>query len=115
MGEYLSISLRPKHLLVSFAVSVTLVGLLVGNAYLTYNIGGGFEPLAWVGFVVLIPPGLMYMLLSGIGIMPELRGRENFIESNPWLWIFCVIFYTIVIYVILGLKNSKKAQETQNS
>lgn len=111
---------RFKHFLISCAVSLLMVGFLVGNAYLTYNVGGGFEPLAMVGMVMLIPPGTIYMLLSNIGLMPELRGRESFIESNPWLWIFCVIFYAIVIYMILRLVgilhrrlNSKKLNDSK--
>ena len=102
---------RLKHLLISCTASLTLVGYLVGAAYLNYNAGGlgsAGEPLVWIGLVVLIPPGIVYLFFSEIKLLPELRGRESFIVSNPWLWIFCVVFYTVAFYMILRWRHSKK-------
>ena len=103
-----------KHFIISFTVSLIVVGFFVSNAYFTYNVGGGFEPFVWVGLMLLIPPGFLYGILGSIGLTPELRGRENFIESNPWLWIFCIIFYMLVIYLILRWRHSKKEQNQKN-
>jgi membrane-bound ClpP family serine protease len=109
---------RIEHLLISFFISLALVGFLVGIAYLHSNVvdlGVFGIVFMMIGVVVLIPPGLIYMPLSGLGLMPELRGRESFIQLNPWLWIFCVVFYTFVIYKILRRRKLKKEQQTQDA
>lgn len=106
-----------RHFLVSFIASAVVVGILVGNAYMEFNVGypSSFRPigeaLVWVGLVFAIPPGSVLWVLDKIGLTWELRGRESFIESNPWLWIYCVAFYTFAIYSILRFKyrrNQKK-------
>jgi len=97
------------RLLISFVLSAFVVGALVGNAYIVCNIGcpAFFEPIGQflvdVGFVVAIPPGFVLWVLANLGFEWQLRGRESFIESNLWLWIYCVFFYTIAIYLILSL------------
>jgi hypothetical protein len=97
------------RLLISFALSAFVVGALVGNAYIVYNIGCPvfFEPigqfLVRVGLVFAIPPGFVLWVLDQLGFEWQLRGRESFIEANPWLWVYCVLFYTITIYLILSL------------
>jgi hypothetical protein len=98
-----------KRLLVSFVLSVFLVGVLLGNAYINCNIGcPAFllpvsDFLLKIGLVFAVPPGSVLWILSELGIEWQLRGRENFITLNPLLWIYCVFFYAIVIYLILSL------------
>gem|GEM_PF-2058870 len=100
---------RFLRLLISFVLSTFLVGTLVGNAYLFYNVGcpAFFRPICelldWVGLVVAIPPGFLLWVLANLGFEWQLRGRESFIELNPWLWVYGVFFYTVVIYMILSL------------
>ncbi|MFZ1684486.1 MAG: hypothetical protein WAU88_10210 [Candidatus Zixiibacteriota bacterium] len=95
-----------RRLLTSFLWSFGVVGGLVGNAYVATSVGyPGF--LQWigmffvmVGFVVAIPPGLFFSLLTAVGLGWELRGRESFVESNPGLWVYCVVFYTFFVFAI---------------
>ena len=100
---------RIKHLLQAFIGSTLVVGLLVGNAYMASSIGypALIEPigiaLTAASFIPLIPPGYTWVALGELGLAPELRGRESFIEANPGLWVFCSLFYTIVSYAGLRL------------
>jgi hypothetical protein len=111
-----------KRVLVSCLMSVVLVGALVGNAYMVCNIGYP-PPLQLIGgiifklsFIFAIPPGIVLLLLSYIGLEWPLRGRESFIESNPWLWVYCVVFYVVFIYLILTwLGRQKPKKETEQN
>jgi hypothetical protein len=93
-----------KHLLKSAICSVVLVIILVGNAYVATSVGypDPIRPLGtallYVAFIFAVPPGLLFFCMQKLGIAWELRGRESFIESNPVLWIFCMVFYTLLIY-----------------
>jgi hypothetical protein len=96
-------SRKLTHLLIAFVLSLVLVGLPLGYAYAT----GGIDAIVLASLALLAAPALAYSLFSSIGMLPELRGRERFIASNPALWIFCVIFYTAVIYTILRWRHAK--------
>jgi hypothetical protein len=97
------------RLLISFVLSAFVVGTLVWNAYIVCNLGcsASYKPigelLLRVGFVLAIPPGFVLWVFAKLGLEWPLRGRESFIVSNPWLWVYCVLFYTIAIYLILSL------------
>jgi hypothetical protein len=105
-----------RHLLISVIVSVLLVGSLLGNAYMVSNVGysPGFEPvgeaLFTVAIVVAIPPWLVLVGLSELGLEWETRGRENFILLNPGLWIYCVIFYTLFFFAIFRLRHRYRSR-----
>lgn len=98
-----------RQFLTSFVLSLFIVGLLLGNVFF-FNKDGfpkfprpiGFA-LVYVGYIALIPPGVVYLGLAKLGFVPEPMGRESFIRSNPVLWIFCVIFYAFSIYFIRRL------------
>ena len=96
-----------KKVSVSFLLSIVFVGVLLGNAYMTTSVGypAFIQPvgtaLTVIGYVAAILPAIIYSGLAGLGVVPELRGRESFIRLNMALWIFCVIFYTLVIYLCL--------------
>jgi ribose/xylose/arabinose/galactoside ABC-type transport system permease subunit len=98
-----------KRLLTSFALSIIIVGVLVGNAYIATSIGyptflqSVGEFFVYVGFVVAIPPWMGSWILDKVGLAWELRGRESFIKSNMAAWIYCVIFYSFFIYLIRSL------------
>lgn len=98
-----------KRLLTSFVLSILIVGVLVGNAYVATSIGypAIFQPVGeifiYVGFIVAIPPWFGFWILGKLGLAWELRGRESFIELNMVAWIYCVIFYTLFIYLIRSL------------
>ncbi len=102
-SESMQSSRRLKHLFISFFVSLALIGLPLGYAYIT----AGIDAVVLISLALLVAPGLIYSLLSYIGLLPELRGRESFIVSNPWLWIFCIIFYAAFIYTILRWRYAK--------
>ena len=108
-----------RHLLISVLLSVVIVGLLVGNAYMEFNIGYPRflqpvgEALVWVGLVVAVPPWSILWVLNKIGITWELRGRESFIESNLWLWIYCACFYAFAIYLTLRFKHRRNQKKKQ--
>lgn len=114
--------LRLRHLAISLIISITLVSMLVGNAYMYTNIGyPGYldaigEAVLIIGMVLVIPPGLIYSMFSKFGLLPELAGRESFIEMNPVLWVFCMVFYFAVIYSILRVryKFNKKNEPAQD-
>ena len=98
-----------KRLLTSFVLSILIVGVLVGSAYIATSIGypAFLEPVGqffiYVGLIFAIPPWLGFWILDKLGLAWELRGRESFIESNFAAWIYCVIFYTFFIYLIRSL------------
>ena len=98
-----------KRLLTSFVLSILIVGVLVGNAYIATSIGypAFLEPVGqffiYVGLIFAIPPWLGFWILDKLGLAWELRGRESFIESNFAAWIYCVIFYAFFIYLIRSL------------
>ena len=105
-----------KYLIYSFFISSIVVSLLVGNAYMSSVIGYPWVILDLLGLalmmvsaIIALPPAIVYSLLSLIGVFPELRGRETFVESNPELWIFCAIFYTVYMY--FGFKNTNTEQK----
>lgn len=108
-----------KHLLLSFGFSTVVVGALVGNAYMACNVGypGFLEyvglAIVFVSFIVAIPPGIILSGLDLIGLTWHLRGRESFIQSNPWLWVYCAAFYTIAIYVVLRLRQRRIQRKTE--
>lgn len=98
----------------SLLISAVVVGVLVGNAYIETNIGYPailgpvIKPLFWIGLVAAIPPGTGFWALDKLGLAWELRGRESFIQANPELWLYCVVFYTLLIYSIRRLWNRRQ-------
>jgi hypothetical protein len=110
-----SVSRKIKDEIISFVISGVGVGALVGNAYMVNNIGypNGLNPIGfWVmmgSFVFAILPGIPILVLAILGWEIPLRGRENFIELNIGLWIYCVIFYAGLIY--FGLRYRRKHRE----
>jgi hypothetical protein len=103
-------SRKLAHILISFVSSLVLVGLPLGYAYMT----GGIDAIVLASLALLALPALAYLLFSSIGLLPELRGRESFIASNPALWIFCVIFYTAAIYTILRWWHARHSNRENN-
>lgn len=97
---------RLRQFVTSLIISAVVVGVLVGNAYIETNmgypaiLGPVIKPLFWIGLVAAIPPGSGFWILDKLGLAWELRGRESFIQANPELWLYCVAFYTVVIYLI---------------
>lgn len=93
-----------EDLLFACVASGGLVGLLTANAYGFTHFGypgplrylGG--ALVAVGLVLAIPPWVVVAVLHAVGLPLEIRGRENVVELNLWLWVFCAIFYVPVIY-----------------
>jgi hypothetical protein len=106
-------ALRFKHFIIALIISIVTVVILVGNAYISTSIGYPIILLDYiglafliVGFIAVIPPLMIYYLFTAMGPF-ELRGRESFIESNPFLWIFCVLFYTVSIYLFLRHRQKR--------
>jgi membrane protein implicated in regulation of membrane protease activity len=105
-----------RRLLTSIAIAAILMGIFLGNAYLYTNIGypSAFDrigsALLYVGILLAVPPGMIWSWLGSVGIVPELRGRESFIQLNPGLWIFCFLFYVLVSYLVAGLWRWYKAR-----
>lgn len=105
---------RLKDAIISIAISTTGIGLLVGNAYMASNVGypdvidqvGEVIMLASLIFAIL--PAIPLMIVSALGVEIPLQGRESFIESNIWLWIYCAIFYACLIYLILRCRRRGK-------
>jgi hypothetical protein len=112
---------KMTRLLTSFGLSIIIVGSLLGNAHLYCNIGypSLLRPVGlsfvFVGVLLAIPPGLVYLMLSYIGLVPELRGRESFIQLNPALWIFCFLFYTLAIHFIRLLWHRRKHRQSTDN
>ncbi len=102
---------RFRHAISSLITSIVMVGILVGNAYIATSIGypDKLRPFGWalvdIGFAVGMPAFVGYLGLQKIGLGWELRGRESFIESNIGLWIYCIIFYTLIFYVVARIWN----------
>ena len=102
-----------RHISYSFIFSTVIVSVLVGNAYMLTSIGySGIlkiigTAILFISFFIAIPPGMVYLFFQSVGILPELVGRESFIESNPFLWIVCVLFYTVIIYLVLRYRYQK--------
>jgi hypothetical protein len=115
-----------RKLITSIVISATLMGIFLGNAYLYCNVGYPScldrvgDVLLRVGIWLAIPPGMIWISLGNIGLVPELRGRESFIELNPGFWVFCFLFYVGLAYMGCGLwywrkarwKTRKDAQQT---
>jgi len=105
-----------RRLLISIAVAAILTGVFLGNAYLYTNVGYPSaldrigSALLYVGFLLAVPPGMIWYWLGSVGVVPELRGRESFIQLNPGLWIFCFLFYVLVAYLIAVLWHWIKAR-----
>ena len=57
-------------------------------------------------FAVL--PGIPIFILATLGLEMPLRGRESFIELNIGLWVYCVIFYSILIYFLLQYRRKRR-------
>lgn len=102
---------RPLAMVVSIAASTLLVGGLV------YLLTGGAlrglpqevrEAVWWVVIAVLAVPGILYVGLSKVGVVPPLVGRESFVESNPCLWAVCVVFYAGIIYCCWTLAMNRR-------
>ncbi len=89
------------QLFASLLLSVVMVGVLVGNAYYAWS-----EILMLVGLVLAVPALLGFMLLSSMGLGWQLRGRESFVQSNPGAWVYCVVFYTLLFFVIIRAVRS---------
>jgi len=110
-----SVSRKIKDGIISFVVSAVGVGALVGNAYMVSNIGypNGLNNIGfWVmmgSLVFAVLPGIPILILAGLGLDIPFRGRESFIELNIGLWIYCVIFYSCLIY--LGLQYRRKHRQ----
>jgi hypothetical protein len=110
-----------KKVLTSFLLSIVLVGVLLGNAYMTTSIDypAFIQPvgiaLTVIGYVAVIFPVIIYSGLAGLGVVPELRGRESFIRLNTALWIFCVIFYTLAFYLRLRYWPRKPKDSSKGS
>lgn len=108
-----------RRLLTSFLLSTLVVGGLVGNAYIQTVIGYPeiLQPIGlffvYVGFAFAIPPYLGFLVLNIFGLAWELRGRESFIESNPGLWIYCVVFYTLMVFSIRSLWQRYRHRRTR--
>ena len=87
--------------------SVLLVGILVGNAHMTLDVGWptliqGFGLfLLYVSFVFAILPALPLLLVEFMGVHLPFVGRESFIVRNLWLWIYCTVIYTIAFYFLI--------------
>jgi hypothetical protein len=105
-----------NKIITSFIISTLMVGILVGHAYYFCNIGypSLLEPIGgvlfFVSFIFAIPPAIGFWVLSKIGLAWELRGRESFIELNMALWIYCIIFYTLFIYLIRTLWHKYRSK-----
>ena len=102
----------------SFCVAVVLVGALVGNAYLTTSVGYP-GPLQFVGVLLMmmslvaaIPAYIGLAALTSIGLGWELRGRESFIQANPGLWVYAVVFYTLFIFVCIRATHYVRGRRT---
>jgi hypothetical protein len=108
-----------RHILLALSYSVLLIGSHVGNAYMACNVGypNFLENVGlgvmMVGLVVAIPPGIILWGLDLVGLTWQLRGRESFIESNPWLWVYCTVFYTVAVYLILRLNHRRHCRKKQ--
>jgi hypothetical protein len=109
-----TVTRRIKDGIISFVVSATGVCALVGNAYAVCNIGypKGLEYIGTgimiVSLVLAVLPGIPLWILATIGLEIPLRGRENFIELNMGLWVYCVIFYSILIYFLLQYRRKRR-------
>lgn len=105
-----------RRLLISVAVAAILMGVFLGNAYLFTNVGYPSaldrigSALLYVGILLAVPPGMIWYWLGSVGVVPELRGRESFIQLNPGLWLFCFLFYALVVYLIVDLWDWIKAR-----
>jgi uncharacterized membrane protein YedE/YeeE len=109
-----------RRILTSIVISAVLMGVFLGNAYLYCNVGYPScldrvgEVLLRVGICLAIPPGMIWIGMGNIGLVPELRGRESFIELNPGLWVFCFLFYVGVAYLGCVLWHWWKARQRTN-
>ena len=109
-----SVARKIKDGIISFVISAVGVGALVGNAYMVNNVGypngldqiGGWVMLGSLVFAVL--PAIPLFILSLLGLEIPLRGRESFIELNIGLWIYCVIFYSSLIYFFLQYRRKRR-------
>lgn len=95
------------------AIAWVGVGLLVGNAYLA-NITSYPPILEFLGVFItvvsilfLVLPGLSLAGLEWLGFEFQLRGRESFISMNPWLWIYCAVFYSVFLFLILCYRRRR--------
>jgi hypothetical protein len=105
--------------IISFVISAVGMGALLGNAYMVSNIGypNGLNSIGiWVmmgSLCFAVLPGIPIWILSTLGLQIPFRGRESFIELNIGLWIYCVVFYSCLIY--LGLQYRRKDQQKSKS
>ncbi len=109
-----SLSSHFRDALVSVIVCTLGVGILVGNAYIVCNVGYP-ELIQVVATVIMIaslifaiPPSIPLLILGLLGVDLPFEGRERFIQLNPWLWIYCVIFYAFAVYLYLRIRRRVK-------
>ncbi len=109
-----SIARKIKDGIISFVISAVGVGTLVGNAYMVNNIGypNGLNSIGiWVmmgSLIFAVLPGIPIFILATLGLEMPLRGRESFIELNIGLWVYCVIFYSMLIYFLLQYRRKRR-------
>ena len=110
---------RLKDAIISICASTFGVGTLVGNAYMSNNVGYP-SPLDIVGLLVMIGslvfailPGIPLLILGLLGVDIPIRGRERFVELNLWLWIYCAVFYAFLIYALLRYRRRVKQRRNQ--
>jgi hypothetical protein len=114
-----SFSRRQKDWIISIGIAALGIGILVGNAYMVCNVGypSGFQGIGeWImigSLVFAVLPSLPLLALSALGIDLPLQGRESFIESNIWLWIYCAVVYTCLIFLFLQFMRRVKQRRSE--
>lgn len=109
----------------AFIVSVAIVLFCVGTNYIgtTYGrlgeLGDSFEI---IGLFLALPPAISLLILSGTGMEIPSLILESLVESDIWIWIYWVLFYTFCIYFIIRswkifirYRYSKKVRQQQAS
>ena len=101
--------------IISFVISVVGAGTLVGNAYIVENIGypNGFNNIGIVvmlgSLVFAVLPAIPLFILSLLGSEIPFYVRDSFVRwENIGLGIYCVVFYSILIYFLLQYRRKRK-------
>jgi hypothetical protein len=109
-------AIKIKDGILSFVISAIGVGALVWNAYMLNNVGypNWFSNIGdWIvrgSLIFAILPAIPLVILAIFGLEIPLRGRESFIQLNMWLWIYCVIFYSVLIYFLLQYRRKRRSK-----